>query len=86
MIKKEAKLKPFQSISISPRAETSSLLNAPICVQKDVTLNASSRLSLVSFNDRSPSPSLSSTLFLLANIWQISRKVLLLVSGTTSQM
>lgn len=41
---------------------------------------------LLSFRGRSPSPSLISTLFLLANIWQISRKVLFFVSGTTSQM
>lgn len=64
----------------TPSVKTSWLLNTLLSLQRAV---ARGRFSL---RGRSPSPSLISTLFLEANIWQISRKVLFFVSGTTSQM
>lgn len=69
----------------STRSEDSTL-NVIIFFQNAVTFTASSRFSRFSFSGKPPSPSWISTLFLLANIWHISRKVVFLVSGTTSQM
>lgn len=60
--------------------KTSCLLNSLFSLQRAVARGP------LSLRGRSLSPSLISTLFLPANIWQISRKVLFLVSGTTSQM
>lgn len=63
----------------------------PLCIkgflsfQNAVTFSGSSGISLLSFRGRSLSPSLISILFLFPNIWETSRKVFFLVSGTTTQ-